>query len=251
MPIETATFLKQLDPSNPAAPDQIADTDNHLRLIKQVLRNTFPNVDAAVNLKPNDFNGVVPIGGIILWSGAIANIPAGWVLCAGQTVARSDGAGNITAPNLYDRFVVGAGSGYAVGANGGSIAIPNATTNSTGGHTHSGTTSTNGSHNHGGFTGNFTLQISHIPAHSHNVTLNVGGFTAGGPGVAYIQSGNAATGGFTTSSQGGSDPHRHSIGSDGDHAHTYSTDNQGTHSHTVSIPDGRPPYYALAYIMKI
>jgi microcystin-dependent protein len=49
-------------------------------------------------------------GMIMLWSGSSASIPAGWALCNG-----SNGT-----PNLQDRFVVGAGSSYAVGATGGS-----------------------------------------------------------------------------------------------------------------------------------
>jgi hypothetical protein len=52
----------------------------------------------------------VPSGGIIMWSGAIANIPTGWALCDG-----SNGT-----PDLRDKFVMGAGSTYAVAATGGS-----------------------------------------------------------------------------------------------------------------------------------
>jgi microcystin-dependent protein len=53
---------------------------------------------------------VVPTGGIIIWSGSAAAIPAGWLLCNGTS----------STPDLRDRFVVGAGSTYAVGATGGS-----------------------------------------------------------------------------------------------------------------------------------
>lgn len=51
----------------------------------------------------------VPTGGIIMWSGSIGSIPAGYVLCNG-----SNGT-----PDLRDRFVVGSGNSYAVGNNGG------------------------------------------------------------------------------------------------------------------------------------
>ena len=44
--------------------------------------------------------GVVPIGGIIMWSGTIATIPATWALC--------DGTANAPGPDLRDKFVVGA-----------------------------------------------------------------------------------------------------------------------------------------------
>lgn len=50
-------------------------------------------------------------GIILLWSGAIGNIPAGWVLCDG----------NNGTPDLRNRFIVGAGDTYAVDANGGNV----------------------------------------------------------------------------------------------------------------------------------
>lgn len=51
----------------------------------------------------------VPLGLISLWSGASTAIPTGWALCDGSN----------STPNLVDKFVVGAGSSYAVGATGG------------------------------------------------------------------------------------------------------------------------------------
>jgi microcystin-dependent protein len=54
--------------------------------------------------------GLVPSGCILMWSGSIASIPSGWLLCNG-----SNGT-----PDLRNRFVVGAGSTYAVNATGGS-----------------------------------------------------------------------------------------------------------------------------------
>ena len=53
--------------------------------------------------------GGVPSGVIVMWSGATNAIPSGWVLCNG-----SNGT-----PNLQDKFLVGAGSTYSVGATGG------------------------------------------------------------------------------------------------------------------------------------
>ena len=54
--------------------------------------------------------GGVPSGLIAIWSGSSATIPSGWVLCNGTSGT----------PDLRDRFVVGAGSTYAVAATGGS-----------------------------------------------------------------------------------------------------------------------------------
>lgn len=59
-------------------------------------------------------SGGVPSGAIIMWYGSIASIPSGWYLCNGQTV------GSLVTPDLRSKFVVGAGSTYAVAATGGS-----------------------------------------------------------------------------------------------------------------------------------
>ena len=45
-------------------------------------------------------DGVVPVGGIIMWSGTIATIPTSWALC--------DGSANTPGPDLRDKFIVGA-----------------------------------------------------------------------------------------------------------------------------------------------
>jgi hypothetical protein len=55
-------------------------------------------------------NASLPSGMIVLWSGSVGSIPSGWVLCNGSN----------STPDLRDKFVVGAGSTYAVGGTGGS-----------------------------------------------------------------------------------------------------------------------------------
>lgn len=50
-------------------------------------------------------------GYIIMWSGAIADITPGWVLCDG----------NNGTPDLRNRFVIAAGDTYAVDETGGNI----------------------------------------------------------------------------------------------------------------------------------
>ncbi|HOW96704.1 MAG TPA: hypothetical protein P5567_09315 [Kiritimatiellia bacterium] len=57
--------------------------------------------------------GSIPIGGIIMWSGAPAGIPSGWALCDGGTHE------GVPTPDLRNRFVVGAGGAYAVSSTGG------------------------------------------------------------------------------------------------------------------------------------
>jgi hypothetical protein len=120
--------------------------------------------------------GIIPTGGIIIWSGAANAIPSGWLLCNGSSGT----------PDLRNRFVVGAGSTYAVGATGGSadaIVVS---------HTHTGTTSSIGDHSHqysqmlvggdyllaGGFVG-FSPTGGQVTsgagAHNHTFTTNASG----------------------------------------------------------------------------
>jgi hypothetical protein len=53
------------------------------------------------------FANAIPSGGIIMWSGG--SVPSGWVLCNGDN----------STPDLRNRFIVGAGSGYTGGDTGG------------------------------------------------------------------------------------------------------------------------------------
>ena len=71
-------------------------------------------------------------GMIVMWSGAELTIPAGYALCDGTN----------DTPDLRNRFVMGAGSTYAVDATGGSA---NAVIVS---HNHTGSTNTTGNHSH-------------------------------------------------------------------------------------------------------
>ncbi len=45
--------------------------------------------------------GAVPVGAILMWSGAADKLPAGWALCNGEKV------GTIQTPDLRGRFIVG------------------------------------------------------------------------------------------------------------------------------------------------
>src|SRR5690606_30158697 len=88
----------------------------------------------------------VPKGVIQMWSGAINQIPTGWVLCAGGTVQAADGT-TLSVPDLRDRFVVGAGLSYQVGERGGAAQVT-LTVDQLPPHTHSGTTDIAGDHTH-------------------------------------------------------------------------------------------------------
>lgn len=192
MALENVSYIGSLNASNPTSTDTVSQADDHIRLIKQVLLNTFPNLTGAVTKNQAEMNNPIPKGVISMWYGAIDNIPSGWSLCDGTNET----------PNLIDRFIVGAGSTYVVGTTGGAVI-----TGAEGGHTHSLVSA--GEHDHGGITG------------------AVGTFSTGTAGVALSDQN-----------------HTHTISSSG--THTHSVNAVGTHTHT-----SLPPYYALAYIMKL
>ncbi len=66
----------------------------------------------------------IPVGVIMLWFGAIVDIPAGWAHCDG----------NNGTPDLRDKFVPGAGTTYNPGDTGGAVSHNHTFTSN--GHTH-------------------------------------------------------------------------------------------------------------------
>jgi microcystin-dependent protein len=200
----------------------------------------------------------VPAGVITLWSGSIASIPTGWSLCNGSSGT----------PDLRDRFVVGAGTTYAVNATGGANTVTLDATMIPA-HTHSlsasGTTSGQSAghtHTFSGTTGGQSVTHTHSvsdPGHSHSVasyagvnenTTRIDAPTGGTAGNLT----SVATTGITLGN------------ASADHNHTYSGTTSavsGDHTHTVTVTgtsgsvggglahENRPPYLALAYIMKL
>lgn len=98
-----------------------------------------------------------------MWSGASTSIPTGWLLCNGSN----------NTPDLRNRFIVGAGSSYSVGATGGEA-------------TH-------------------TLTIDEMPSHSHELdaTTTTSGSTLNGVYVNVKNKGFT----FTTDSTGSGSAH--------------------------------------------
>lgn len=169
----------------------------------------------------------MPIGAIIIWSGAQAAIPAGWALCNG-----SNGT-----PDLRNRFVVGAGNTYSVAAQGGSTDAALVA------HTHSatlsGATGVGGAHSHG---------VSD-PGHAHSYLSPSGSKTD--EYLAIVQApGNSGTYGPTTIATAASGTGI-SINAVGDHAHGVvvggNTDAAGVSASNANLP----PFYALCYVMRI
>jgi len=193
-----------------------------------LLNQNWTDLDADLTAIQSSIDNfvAVPSGAIMLWSGAVGAIPSGYVLC--------DGA-NAT-PDLRDRFVIGAGSSYAVAATGGSTSITDVPS-----HTHSvsGGTNNSGNHAHNGSTSN-------SGNHSHQVRLTEGQ-NGGSNNALYSYRGTNA--GYTSwfTQAGGDHAHNFSTSGAGDHSHSFSVTSGATGSGSVSVIN---PYYALCYIMK-
>jgi microcystin-dependent protein len=156
--------------------------------------------------------GTPPIGGVIMFSGLTSSIALPWRLCDGTNGT----------PDLRGMFIVGAGGVYTVGQTGGVASQAS-------------TTDTQGSHAHTGSAGGYALTVNDIPPHTH--TFNV--ISDGGTGSSAGGRAGAPAAPETTNSTGGGASHTHSISTD------------GSHLHNVTAFDNRPPFYALAYIIRV
>jgi hypothetical protein len=145
-------------------------------------------------------NGI-PSGAIVMWSGSIASIPSGWLLCNGASGT----------PDLRDRFVVGAGSTYAVSATGGTADAVVVS------HTHTAsTTATDSGHVHPPLS----------PANSY----------FGGPNSGQSPRGDVAQG--------------TSVSTTGTGFANITASTSISTTGVSGTNQNLPPYYALAYIMK-
>jgi len=193
------------------------------------------NATGALQDSGKNINEVVPTGIITMWSGVIASIPTGWALCDG-----SNGT-----PDLRNRFVVGAGDQYDRNDTGGANSVTL-------------TESEMPSHNH---------SMDSAGSHSHSISVDTTSLTGsfqhrsdtntpqsrGEIGVFTGQSANNPSG---SAHSGGSSTARR-VNFDGTHSHSASANSAGNHTHTINNTGGdqahenRPPYFALAYIMKL
>ena len=172
--------------------------------------------------------GGTPIGGIIMWSGAVNSPPDGFILCDGTAISRTDfatlfsvigttfGSGNgsstFNIPNLKDRFVVGAGQSYSLNATGG--------------------------------TASNTLNANQLPTHQHSASVN-------DPGHFHTTENYVGRSNYA-------EPRNFGVGTDGNLNNVGDTDTKTT-GITVSVGnnttngdsvENRPPYIALAYMIR-
>ncbi|MFA0813585.1 hypothetical protein [Microbulbifer epialgicus] len=232
MPIEDANYISELDSNNPAHGDPAGWGDDHLRMMKKALKNSLPNISGKVDLTHDEINGlpqsildaVSATVNFMLphteqkysikpWSTILAPVPDGWQLM--------DGTNGI--PDLRGLFVVGAGNGYSVGDSGGSVDRE---------------TEEAGEHDHDGKTGGTAITKAQMPPHGHGV--------AGQKVLAYPGNESSTFGpDYDPSDKDGKVIELQSEGDGEKHDHTVGSD--GKHKHTVDV---RPPYYALAWIIK-
>lgn len=166
----------------------------------------------------NNTNFSVPQGGIIIWSGSATAVPSGWALCNG-----SNGT-----PDLRGRFVVGA-------------TVPGDTTGAT-------------NYNVGDIGGanQHTLTTNEMPSHTHTVT---------DPGHTHNHAVNTIGRNWRTTFHDGTGTVTGTDNSGGSEPNLLSTDPFALADANTNIAinttgngqphENRPPYYALAYIIKL
>ena len=163
--------------------------------------------------------GGIPSGVILMWSGLIANIPSGWVLCNGQN----------STPDLRGRFIQGAADG-----NEANNPVPGGSA-----------TATPANHS-------VTQPSNHAALANHQHSVAIGNWGNGSLGTSYSGWGNG--GSFTIHRRS---LYQFVSRNDGGTASLVKEAAAGTpdaHSGTAvsahSTADSRPPFYTLLYIMK-
>ncbi len=198
----------------------------------------------------------VPFGVISMWYGAEGSVPSGWAICNGQSVARSDGQGQIQTPDLRNRVVIGAGSVLGQGATGGALDTA-VTTNAAGGHTHN--VGGGGGHFHSISVEGTAITIDQMPAHRHGngvlddgtKMFNHGYFSAATTTPDSIDNdGSSGRNEGWTTTEGGNQPHSHNANITGNGEHTHTADAAGEHTHSFNASTLQPSM-GLHYIMKV
>lgn len=110
MGLETGTYIDSLNASNPVhATDQVSEGDDHIRLIKSTILNTFPNINAAVNITPTEANYLDGLTGVTGSGNLVASASptlTGTLAAAAATFSGAITAlsyGGITEANLVDK----------------------------------------------------------------------------------------------------------------------------------------------------
>ena len=164
------------------------------------------NINLTGSIQQNGVvGGIIPIGGIIMWSGNIASIPTNWSLCNGINGT----------PDLRDKFIIGASADSGGQAN---TTITGSTTKS------------------GGTKDANTVTHTHTitdPGHFHNTR-----------GSRQVQAGGDNSGPFVTESDWAASDYQYKTSANVTGITIDSAGSSGTNQNL-------PPYYALAFIMRV
>jgi hypothetical protein len=240
------TWTDDLDPLVPASDGPAGQGDDELRLIKQTLVTTWPELDSEITMgsagaAPSSADvtqlwdditalsggvaGVFKTGMIMMWTTANGAVPTDWTVCDGTNV------NNVQVPDLTDLMIVGAGNLYADGSSAGG----------TGG----GMTGVAGAHSH--TITNPTIGMGNLPSTlAGNINI------AQSSGSEGMQHDSTVT--FASGDNGGNPGVPRTVPVTVDQANSDAlviadTSTQADHAHTVT--NVLPPYYALTYIMYV
>lgn len=184
----------------------------------QVLENKLKEEDTKVSsIAHDELLKRVPKGVIVMWSGE--ETPDGWALCDGSYSEEY----NDYLPDLRNRFIVGSGNDYSLNETGGEKSV--------------------------------TLTVDQMPAHSHSGTANETDIVNRGnnSGKEYkLLPPSSYKRGFDGGDHTGYDVKGEEVKSlswciNFSHSHELTINNSGE----GKAHENRPPYYALAFIIKI
>lgn len=83
MSLESATFISDLNSSNPPGGDNVAQADDHIRLLKATIKATFPSITGAVNASQAQLNNLNSIAALSILGNGTNGAAAPTALAAG------------------------------------------------------------------------------------------------------------------------------------------------------------------------
>lgn len=197
MPLENASTIEALDQTWPLGADQASRGDDHIRMIKAVLKAQFPGaggtgLSSPVEATEDEFSYLVgvtspiqtqinAINSTLSTQGVNLSAPVGTRMPFAQAAAPT---GWLTDATNHDYMM------RVVNANGGAIGGTDSPINLSAAHTHN--------------TADHTLTIQQMPSHSHVVPVGIAGMYASGSGL-WRDGGPARS----TQATGGNEPHNH------------------------------------------
>jgi len=196
MGLETGTYISDFVLTNPTGADDRSTSDDHHRLIKAFVQQTFPNLNGAVTGTPADLNKLAGFTGTqadlnklpaIVGTGKIDALDTGTIVTFQMTTAPTGWTKLTTHNNKSLRVVSGtAGSGGS-----------NAFTTVFGA---------------GKNTASYTLLTADVPAHTPTVNISRGSSSySNSSSIIMMSSSSVGSGSLSGSSVGGGGGHLHGI----------------------------------------